>query len=214
MEVTQAAPIGLFALMFAAGSSALLGLKNGHVRYKVAVFMAACGVLVAPIGVWLTRFLPTNLLSILFSSLLLYVAWNTWREPALTQSYSDNANALPCQINPATSKLFWTAPCTAGLGLTGSVAGLLSGFLGVGGGFVIVPALRKLSNFDMETIIATSLAIIALVSASGFLSYVAHSNINWQIALPFGVSTLISMLICQLFTKKYQLRSIVVVLQL
>lgn len=202
LDISQAAPIGLFALMLAAGTGALLGLKCGHVRYKAAAFMATCGICLAPFGVWLTHYLPAHLLGILFALILCYVAWNMWHEPALEITHSDNANALPCQINPATSRLFWTAPCTARLGLAGSLAGLLSGLLGVGGGFIIVPALRKLSNLTMETIIATSLAIVALVSTSGFISYATHEHIDWQIALPFGTSTLIGLLISRNFREK------------
>lgn len=202
LGITQAAPIGLFALMLSAGVGALIGLKNGLVRYKAAALMAVCGICLAPIGIGLTYYLPTNLLGILFAITLLYVAWSMWREPLLTLPVDCSPNTQPCQTNPVTSKLFWTAPCTARLVLTGGLAGLLSGLLGVGGGFVIVPALRKVSNFNTETIIATSLTIIALVSASGFLSYALHDSINWPIALPFAISTFLGMLISRLFTQK------------
>ncbi len=202
IDIAQAAPIGLFALILSAGTGALLGLKSGHVRYKAAALMAVSGIFLAPMGVWLTHYVSANLLGFLFALILGYVAWNMWFEPTLEQSNSENANALPCQINPATSRLFWTAPCTARLGLVGSMAGLLSGLLGVGGGFIIVPALRKLSNLTMEAIIATSLAIIALVSTSGFISYAIHDQINWQIALPFGTSTLIGLLVSRHFREK------------
>ena len=202
LGISQAAPIGLFALMLSAGVGALIGLKNGLVRYKAVMLMAACGICLAPIGVWLTHYLPANLLGILFAITLAYVAWSMWREPVPKVPFDCYQTTQPCQINPATSKLFWTAPCTARLALTGGIAGLLSGLLGVGGGFVIVPALRKVSNFNIETVIATSLAITALVSASGFLSYALHDSIDWTIALPFAISTLVGMLISKLFTDK------------
>jgi uncharacterized protein len=199
IDITQAAPIGLFALMLSTCIGALLGLRAGIVRYKAAGLMAFLGVCMAPVGVWLGHYLPRNIVGILFAFVLVYVAWRAWNS---SPTELLNTEPAPCQINPATSKLFWTAPCTARLGSAGSVAGLLSGLLGVGGGFVIVPALRKVSNFDMQTIIATSLAVIALVSASGFLTYTLHYSVDWKIALPFGVSTLVGMLVGRQFTAK------------
>lgn len=200
LDITNAAPIGLFALMLSAGVAAILSLYEGKVRYKTAGLMAICGVCMAPIGVWLTYYLPSNILGILFSFVLVYVAWRMWQGGTLEKITV--TEAPPCQINPATSRLFWTAPCTARLGLAGSLAGLLSGLLGVGGGFVIVPALRKVSDFNMPTVIATSLAVIALVSSSGLLSYLVHYTIDWEIALPFGISTLVGTLIGKSFAAK------------
>ena len=197
IDITRAAPIGLFALMLSAGVAAMLGLKTGKVRYKAAGLMAFCGICMAPIGVFLTHYLPSNIIGILFSFVLAFVAWRMWQGSNAEQITV--TAAPPCQINPATSKLFWTAPCTARLGLAGSLAGLLSGLLGVGGGFVIVPVLRKVSDFNMATIIATSLAVIALVSSSGFLTYLLHDSIDWAIALPFGISTLVGTLIGKSF---------------
>ncbi len=199
LSISQAAPIGLFALMLSAGIGALLGLRAGTVRYKAAGLMALLGMAMAPMGVLLGHYLPSTIVGMIFSTVLAYIAMRMWHG---SPTESLNINPAPCQINPATSKLFWTAPCTAKLGLAGSVAGLLSGLLGVGGGFVIVPSLRKVSNFDVQTIIATSLAVIALVSASGFVTYALHYEIDWQIALPFGISTIVGMLVGRLFAAK------------
>ncbi|MEB3067520.1 TSUP family transporter, partial [Parvimonas micra] len=57
----------------------------------------------------------------------------------------------------------WNVKTASVLGLIGVVAGLLTGLLGVGGGFVIVPALRKATDLDMRSIVATSLMIIFLI---------------------------------------------------
>jgi len=84
----------------------------------------------------------------------------------------------------------------------GSVADLLSGLLGVGGGFIIVPSLRKVSNFDTQSIIATSLAVIALVSAGSVTSHLLQGDINWDIAVPFVVSTMLDMFVFRLFSHK------------
>ena len=199
LSISQATPIGLLALMLSAGIGALLGLRAGTVRYKAAGLMAVLGMAMAPVGVLLVHYLPSNVVGIIFSIVLTFVAWRMWHG---NPTESLNIIPAPCQINPATSKLFWTAPCTARLSLAGSIAGLLSGLLGVGGGFVIVPSLRRVSNFDMQTINATSLAVIALVSTAGFLTYLLHYTIDWKTALPFGISTIAGMLVGRLFAAK------------
>ena len=202
LNLTQAAPIALLAVMSAASVGAIQGLNKGIVRYKTALLMAAFGIAFAPLGVWLAKHAPTQYLSLMFALILVYIATRMWHRDF--NKVHDNANNPPpaCALNPATSKLFWTAHCTKRLVVTGSAAGLLSGLLGVGGGFVIVPSLRKVSNFDTQTIIATSLAVIALVSAGSVATYLLHGDINWNIAVPFVVSTMLSMFVFRLFSHK------------
>ena len=86
-----------------------------------------------------------------------------------------------------------TASFLAGIGV---VAGLLTGLLGVGGGFVIVPALRKFTDLDMRSIVATSLMIIFLI---GSVSISAHVLDGFQypvsVTLTFVLACIIGMLI-------------------
>ena len=202
LNLTQAAPIALLAVMSAASVGAIQGLNQGIVRYKTALLMASFGIAFAPLGVWLAKHTPTQYLSLIFALILVYVATRMWNRDYKKVYGNENNPAPACVLNPATSKLFWTAHCTKRLVITGSVAGLLSGLLGVGGGFVIVPSLRKVSNFDTQTIIATSLAVIALVSAGSVATYLLHGDINWNIAMPFAVSTMLSMFVFRLFSHK------------
>ena len=202
INLTQAIPIALLAVMSAASVGAIQGLNKGIVRYKTALLMAAFGIAFAPLGVWLAKRAPTQYLSLMFAAILIYVATRMWKRD-FKKVYDNENNPPPaCLLNPATSKLFWTAHCTKRLVATGSVAGLLSGLLGVGGGFVIVPSLRKVSNFDTQSIIATSLAIVALVSAGSVTTYLLHGDISWNIAIPFVVSTMIGMFVFRLFSHK------------
>jgi uncharacterized membrane protein YfcA len=202
LSITQAAPVALLAVMSAASIGAIQGLNKGIVRYKSALLIAVFGTAFAPLGVWLAKRTPTHMLSLIFAMILIYVAIRMWRTN-LEGVQAETLKPDPaCAVNPVTSKLFWTASCTKRLVFTGSVAGLLSGLLGVGGGFVIVPSLRKVSNFDTQTIIATSLAIIALVSAGSVITYLLHGGIDWEIAAPFVVSTMVGMFVFRLFSHK------------
>lgn len=202
LSITQSAPIALLAVVSAAGVGAIQGLKKGNVRYKTALLMAIFGIAFAPLGVWLAKRISTQYLSIVFAVILIYVATRMWKRD-FKKTYENENNPPPaCVLNPATSKLFWTAHCTKRLVAAGSLAGLLSGLLGVGGGFVIVPSLRKVSNFDIQTVIATSLTIIALVSAISVTTYVLQGDVNWAVAIPFVTSTVISMFAFRLISHK------------
>jgi uncharacterized protein len=202
LGITEAAPIALLAVMSAASVGAIQGLNKGIVRYKTSLLMAAFGIAFAPLGVWLAKRAPAQILSMLFAITLMYVATRMWSRD-FKKVYDNENNPPPaCVLNQATSKLFWTAKCTKRLLLTGSAAGFLSGLLGVGGGFVIVPSLRKVSNFDTQSIIATSLSVIALVSAASVFSHLLHNNINWKIAIPFVTSTMLSMFAFRLISHK------------
>ena len=200
LNMTQAAPIGLLAVMLAASVGAVQGLRIGIVRYKAATLIAACGLLLAPIGVWLAHQMPNSLLSLVFVAVLAFVAWRMWQQSSSMADAETEKPAPACAVNPATSRLFWTAPCTHRLIATGSLAGFLSGLLGVGGGFVIVPTLHKVSNLEMRTIVATSLAVVALISATSVVSYWVHRQIDWAIAWPFTIAAIVGMLVGRLLS--------------
>lgn len=202
LSMAQAAPIGLFAVMIAATVGAVQGLRAGIVRYKAATLIATIGIICAPVGVWLAQRAPNQLLSLIFAIVLAYVAWRMWQQSAQMITLDENKPAPACEVNPANSKLFWTASCTKRLISTGGLAGFLSGLLGVGGGFVIVPTLHKVSNLETKSIVATSLAVIALVSASSVVSYITQHSINWAIAVPFTLATVFGMLVGRLLANK------------
>lgn len=202
LSMAEAAPIGLLAVMVAAITGAVQGLSIGIVRYKAALLIAAMGIACAPVGVWLAHRAPNQVLTLVFAAVLTYVAWRMWQQSAQISALDEAKLAPACAVNPATSKLFWTAPCTHRLIATGSLAGFLSGLLGVGGGFVIVPTLRQVSNLEMKSIVATSLAVVALVSATGVIAYLSHGGMQWKIALPFTLATVVGMLAGRLLEGK------------
>ncbi len=202
LSIAQSAPIGLLAVSLASSVAATHGLHAGIVRYKAAMLIAFSGIVFAPLGVWLARRAPDQLLSLIFAMVLAYVAWRMWKQSMSGLQIESDAAAPACEVNPATSKLFWTALCTKRLISTGSMAGFLSGLLGVGGGFIIVPTLHKVTNLEMKSIVATSLAVIALVSSTTLISYVIQHAINWHIAIPFSLATMIGMFAGRLLSNK------------
>src|SRR5699024_7815439 len=58
--------------------------------------------------------------------------------------------------------------------------GAISGLVGAGGGFLVVPALALLVGFTMPAAVGTSLLVVAMQSASGFFSHILHVDVDWQ----------------------------------
>jgi uncharacterized membrane protein YfcA len=75
------------------------------------------------------------------------------------------------------------------------IAGFFSGLLGVGGGFIIVPALRKFTDLPMKSIVATSLGVLAIISTGGVIFSNFYGAMNWSLALPFATGSIIGLLI-------------------
>ena len=84
----------------------------------------------------------------------------------------------------------------------GSLIGFLTGLVGAGGGFIIIPILVILSNLRMKAAIATSLAIISLKSLIGFVGDIQNLKIDWLFLLSFTLISVIGIFIGQLFSQK------------
>jgi uncharacterized membrane protein YfcA len=196
LRVAQSAPIGLLAVGLSAALGALLGLREGIVRYRAAAVIGGVGMLVAPLGVAAAQRIPNAPLTIAFALVLAGVAWRMSRKAARAAAPAAVERvALPCVLDARDGRLVWTRPCARALALTGLASGALSGLLGVGGGFVIVPALTRYTELSARSIVATSLAVIALVSVGSVAAAAAHGAIDARIALPFAAGSMAALLV-------------------
>ena len=210
LSVTQAAPVGLLAVGSAAAVGATVGLRNGSVRYRAAAVIGGSGMLAAPLGTAMSTRLPTDLMTAIFAVVLAAVALRMFRNGAPGSSTSSDRALLgpACVRDSTTGRFVWTRVCAKCLAVTGLGAGTLSGLLGVGGGFLIVPALTRHSNLRADGIVNTSLAVIALVSISGVASAAAQGHVNWSIAMPFAVGAMVALLAGQRLALRWSERSL------
>jgi uncharacterized membrane protein YfcA len=158
------------------------------------MLMAGAGFIASPVGVTLAYRVPERLLTALFSALLVWIGWNTWRRTNPSAGDASAAHEAPCRLNPATGKFRWTLPCVRAMAGTGLTAGFFSGLLGVGGGFIIVPALRRHTDLPMNACVATSMGVLMLVSAMGVAVSLSHAPLNLSVGTPFIAGAVAGML--------------------
>ena len=192
-SMQQAAPVALIAVAGSAALGAIGGLRKGLVRYKAAVVMVLCGLPFTQAGVTVARWLPQKWLLGLFAGVILIVATRLIRQTMLPVQPKSADHAL-AQINPATGRFHWTWSSGFLFAGLGALTGFMTGLLGVGGGFVIVPAMRRYTNVSMHGIVATSLLVIALVGGSGIIVAVANgAQLPMPATLLFAVATALGM---------------------
>lgn len=208
LTVQETSPIGLLAVGLAATLGAFLGLRAGEVRYKAATLMGFVGLLLSPLGFWLAQRIDTKALGLAFAVVLVWVAFNAFRGTANTEMNVIDAppdgekSKCPCIRNPATGRFIWTWPCARALMFSGAVAGFLSGLLGVGGGFVLVPALQRFTDLTVQSVTVTSLAVIAIVSSFGVINSIGAGAFNYEIGISFAAAALTGMLAGRLVSNR------------
>lgn len=197
--VPQAGPVALLAVGASAAVGAGLGLRQGIVRYRAAALMAILGSAVTPVGTWFAHRIPSTPLTLVFAAVLLFVAQKLFRQSRLQllgiPDPSEKPDTAACKLSETTGRFHWTAACTRTLAVAGLVTGLLSGLLGVGGGFVLVPALRRSTDLAMNSVVATSLMVIALISTSAVASAAVAGHLNLAVAVPFAGGAILAMLL-------------------
>ena len=204
LVVANAAPIALFAVSVSAASGAIIAWRAGKVRYRAAGLIGLAGVLAAPLGLLIAKRISNEWLIVVFALVMAYVAFRMFRQTVVRRGATEApARHIPCEVNSSTGRLKWTSPCAGSLALSGISTGFLSGLLGVGGGFIIVPALRKATDLQMESIIGTSLAVIALVSGAGVVSATFMGQMNWTIAIPFTLGAVAAMFLASAIAHRF-----------
>lgn len=193
LSMQQAAPIALVAVAGGAALGAVEGWRRGLVRYRAAFLMVAFGLPLTHAGVVLAQKLPQRELQILFSLVILIVALRTlWH--SLPGRQQDARHKL-ATINPSTGRFGWTWGTGVLFAVIGSLAGFMAGLLGVGGGFVVVPALRRFTDVSMQGAVATSLMVVALLACSSILAMLYHGgNLPHPLTVLFVLATAVGML--------------------
>jgi uncharacterized membrane protein YfcA len=194
LSLVEVAPLALLAVAVSAAIGAWGGWREGLVRYRAALLMSIAGIPFTALGLRLGALLNASTRNWLFVALLLYVGVRQWRQ-LLAEQLPLTHCSLQRPLDASTGRIAWSWKSGALVAAIGACTGLTSGLLGVGGGFIIVPLLQRLSNISVQGIIATALMVIALVSGGGAWLALAHGDaLPLSLVLPFVAASTVGML--------------------
>lgn len=159
------------------GANSVMGAyfhrAQGTLNWRVALLFGGVGMVTAYLAAGLSKGVSPHVLMVAFSILMLAVA------ALLLRGKTEPARAAEDALR------LWKV--AAG----GAVIGVITGILGVGGGFLIVPALVMLVGLPMHHAVGTSLVIIAMNSAAGFVGHLEGFTVDLPLILVFAAAGLI-----------------------
>ncbi|MFM8414269.1 MAG: sulfite exporter TauE/SafE family protein [Planctomycetota bacterium] len=177
MAPQTAVAISLVTVAATAAVGAIERWRYGQVEIPTGLLFAAAGMLTAPLGSWLGSRIPEQPLLLAFAVLMLVIAVRMWQkarvvEERLPPSAVAAGSGPACRRDPE-GKLRLTSRCATVLALVGLAVGFLSGLFGVGGGFLIVPALVTFAAMGVPRAVGTSLFVMTLVGSAAVATQVA-----------------------------------------
>ena len=148
--------VAIAGSLFIVGTIALAGgmqfLRAGLIQWRTVLIFGLPGMFGTYLGAVIAAFVPGVMQLVLFALVMLVASYLMLRPLDL-----EHADSTPRAV--------WK------IAVDGLVVGIITGLVGVGGGFLIVPALVLLGGLTMHQAVATSLVVIALKSFSGFYKY-------------------------------------------
>lgn len=148
--------------------------KAKNINIKLALQFGGAAIPSTFIGSYLSQLISGSTQLIIFSIVMILAAIFMFK--GRSESETNNKNFVMTLIS-------------------GSFVGVMTGLIGVGGGFLIVPALMYFTGTKIKQAVGTSLLIISLNSLIGFLSYLDKVQINWAFMSKFTVASIVGILI-------------------
>lgn len=153
--------------------------RAGRVVWRTGVLFGLAGMLGAYLGGRLARYVPGKLLLLGFTALMLLSALRMLRAQPARKRVISPADSAQQNLRQGA--------------ILGLPTGFVSGMLGIGGGFLIVPVLTLLGGLAIEEAVGTSLMIIAMQSLAGSVGYLGCAAVRWPIvavlAMAMGLSS-------------------------
>jgi uncharacterized membrane protein YfcA len=205
----RAVPISLVAVALTAMVGGMQSVRHRLAVWQPTIIFALGGIVGAPFGFLIARHLAERMLVAGFALLAVTVGSLMWRtshtSPAQAGALRARAYEMdggPVCVLAPDGQLRFSAPCAAILAVVGLATGVLSGMFGIGGGFLIVPALVLITRMGVHRAVATSLLVISAISASGAVTALWHGQLDWLILVTFATGGAAAMIVGRMLAER------------
>lgn len=177
LPLSAAIPTSLLVVAISAATALLPRLRHDHVQWRIAGVFGAAGAAAAFEGAAVNRLLDPRVVLVGFAVLMAAAGVQMLRE----RPQVGGDCALP------DGGVHWRGCLPKAIG-SGLVVGFLTGLFGVGGGFLIIPALLLFLGLPMTVAVGTSLVIIVINSAAGFAAHLGSADLDYRVAAAFTLA--------------------------
>ena len=184
LDVAQAIPVSLIVIAVASAVGALPKVRASQVQWRLAGIFAAFGIPATFVGTAVGKHLPQHAIMIGFAVVMIAAGVRMLRDNGDT--------GTACKVGNEGINWRRCAPRSIPAGLA---VGFLTGLFGVGGGFLIIPALVLMLCVEMPIAVGTSLLIVGANSAAAVLSHLHDAHIDWGITAAFVGTAIVGSLI-------------------
>lgn len=178
MDAKEAIATSLLVVGVTSAVGAISHARAGRVQWRTGILFGLAGMAGAYAGGLLSRFVPGTVLLLAFAAMMVATAIAMLRGRRKTAA-TGGAHSMP----------------VAKILLDGVVVGLVTGLVGAGGGFLVVPALALLGGLPMPVAVGTSLIVIAMKSFAGLGGYLANVQIDWRLAAMVTAAAVVGSLV-------------------
>ncbi|MEZ0341221.1 sulfite exporter TauE/SafE family protein [Mycobacterium sp. pV006] len=190
-DIQQAIPISLIVVAAASAVGVLPKIRAQQVRWRMAGIFAVAGIPATVAGSAISAHLPHAALMIGFAVVMVVAGVRMLTEQGDT--------GTACKVEAGQVNWRRCVPRSLGAGL---LVGILTGLFGVGGGFLIIPALVVVLGVEMSTAIGTSLLIIIANSVVGIGTHLQSVSIDWKVTTVFVAAAMAASLVAGYFGTK------------
>jgi uncharacterized protein len=179
-EAKEAIAASLFVVGVTSAVSVLSHARGGRVMWRTGLIFGAAGMAGAFVGGLLGGHIPGQILLIAFAVMMVATS-----VAMLRGRKKKNDGAAPVKHELPLGRVL----------LDGAVVGLVTGLVGAGGGFLVVPALALLGGLPMSVAVGTSLVVIAMKSFAGLAGYLTTVQLDWGVTLGVTAAAVVGSLI-------------------
>lgn len=190
LPAVSATATSLFVIIPTSISGALSHLRNGTCIIKLGLALGLGGAVTSSLGVFLADRSPSWAIMLAAAIVILYSS-STMLKKALKapKKGEKKAVAVPKATDSNDGVVITGKTILSGVGI-GLIAGLASGYVGVGGGFIMVPLMTNLLNIPIRKASGTSLVAIIILAVPGVIEYCLLGHVNYLAGLMLTIGTI------------------------